>query len=405
MKSGVQVLNPNPALSGGAKWNIMAAYGAELAEGRTPARAQAYLKKLFSHIVAQDSSAKNSLATFNTGKGDVLLAYQNEAIGDITSGNKLQYVVPPQSILIQNPAAVTTNSGNPKAARAFLNFLWTKKAQRDFGTSATGRCARMSSANSTSVRPGNSSLSSRWVAGRRTTRSSSIRPPASGPGSSRADSERWRHRRSYQSRDLALGGVAGRGLLRGVVTAYLSVLVLLPLAAVVGNERRRLGWILAANHPSGRGVGGQVDCRNVGRVVAINAIMGTIVAWVLVRDSFPGRRLVDTVIDLPFALPTIVAGLTLLTLYGPSSPLRIDAAYTATASSWRYSSLPCRSSFDPFNRCCWSWTEKWRRQRRHSGPASLRYSGASCCPTSSRLSWPARVWALPDPWANTARSY
>jgi sulfate transport system permease protein len=63
-------------------------------------------------------------------------------------------------------------------------------------------------------------------------------------------------------------------------------------------------------------------------VVAINAVTGTVIAWVLVRDSFPGRALLSSVIDLPFALPTIVAGLTLLTLYGPQSPLHINAAYT-----------------------------------------------------------------------------
>lgn len=66
-------------------------------------------------------------------------------------------------------------------------------------------------------------------------------------------------------------------------------------------------------------------------VIAINAVFGTLIAWVLVRDEFPGKRLVNAFIDLPFALPTIVAGLTLLTLYGKDSPVGIDIAFTRTA--------------------------------------------------------------------------
>ncbi|MDQ6805596.1 MAG: sulfate ABC transporter permease subunit CysT [Actinomycetota bacterium] len=66
-------------------------------------------------------------------------------------------------------------------------------------------------------------------------------------------------------------------------------------------------------------------------VTAINAVMGTLIAWVLVRDSFPGQRIIDAVVDLPFALPTVVAGLTLVALYGPDSPLHLNLAYTSTA--------------------------------------------------------------------------
>ena len=66
-------------------------------------------------------------------------------------------------------------------------------------------------------------------------------------------------------------------------------------------------------------------------VALVNAVMGTVIAWVLVRDHFPGQRFVDAIIDLPFALPTIVAGLTLLALYGPNGPTPVDIAYTRTA--------------------------------------------------------------------------
>jgi len=66
-------------------------------------------------------------------------------------------------------------------------------------------------------------------------------------------------------------------------------------------------------------------------VAFVNAVMGTIVAWILVRDRFPGQSIVNAVVDLPFALPTIVAGLTLLTLYGPNSPVHVDVAFKRTA--------------------------------------------------------------------------
>ena len=67
----------------------------------------------------------------------------------------------------------------------------------------------------------------------------------------------------------------------------------------------------------------------------MNAVFGTLIAWVLVRDDFRGKTLVNALIDLPFALPTIVAGLTLLALYGPPAPVGIDVAYTRPRSCWR----------------------------------------------------------------------
>jgi sulfate/thiosulfate transport system permease protein len=134
---------------------------------------------------------------------------------------------------------------------------------------------------------------------------------------------------SAAARPLARRRAAG-GLSVGVATGYLSLIVLLPLAAVVvrstdggadafwraisdpqavASLRITLTWSLA--------------------VVAVNAVAGTLIAWVLVRDEFRGKALVNAVIDLPFALPTIVAGLTLLALYGPKSPIGVNAAYTS----------------------------------------------------------------------------
>jgi sulfate/thiosulfate-binding protein len=131
-KPGVQVLEPNPFTSGGAKWNVMAAYGAQIEQGKTPAQALDYLKKLFKNVVVQDKSAREALQTFSAGKGDVLLAYENEAITAQQKGEDLDYIVPDQTILIQNPIAVTTDSKNETAAKAFVDFTTTPEAQKIF---------------------------------------------------------------------------------------------------------------------------------------------------------------------------------------------------------------------------------------------------------------------------------
>jgi sulfate transport system permease protein len=122
---------------------------------------------------------------------------------------------------------------------------------------------------------------------------------------------------------------AGGGLARGFVTAYLSLVVLLPLAALVWSAR---GGGLAefwhqATEPEAIAAL-KLTLGLAAACAAVNAVAGTATAWVLVRDRFPGKGLVDSVIDLPFALPTIVAGLTLLALYGPGGPFGIDVAFT-----------------------------------------------------------------------------
>jgi sulfate transport system permease protein len=125
---------------------------------------------------------------------------------------------------------------------------------------------------------------------------------------------------------------AGAGLGRGLVGLYLSLMVLLPLAAVVAKSTENgMGafWDAVTSPQSIAALKLTVICSLI--VVAINAVFGTIIAWVLVRDQFPGKAAVNAIIDLPFALPTIVAGLTLLTLYGSESPFGIDVAFTRIA--------------------------------------------------------------------------
>ncbi|HEX6461489.1 MAG TPA: sulfate ABC transporter substrate-binding protein [Thermoleophilaceae bacterium] len=130
VKPGVQVIEPNPFSSGGARWNVMAAYGAQLKEGRTPAQALAYLQQLFKNVVVQDKSARDAMQTFTSGKGDVLIAYENEAINAQQKGKAVDYVTPKDTILIQNPIAVTKDS--QPAAQKFVDWLHTDAAQKIF---------------------------------------------------------------------------------------------------------------------------------------------------------------------------------------------------------------------------------------------------------------------------------
>jgi sulfate/thiosulfate transport system substrate-binding protein len=128
----VEVLEPNPFTSGGAKWNIMAAYGAQLEKGRSPQEAEQYLAELFKNVPVLDKSARESLQTFSSGKGDVLLGYENEAILAQEKGEDIDYVVPDQTILIENPVAAVSESKNPELAQKFVDFLYTDEAQAIF---------------------------------------------------------------------------------------------------------------------------------------------------------------------------------------------------------------------------------------------------------------------------------
>src|ERR671939_2126248 len=131
VKPGVQVVTPNPFTSGGARWNVMAAYGAMRREGKTDKQAIAYLNKLFHHVVSQDKSAREALQAFLAGRGDVMLAYENEAILAQRKGQPVYYLIPKATIRIENPIAVT--KGASASARTFVSFLNGPKAQTIFG--------------------------------------------------------------------------------------------------------------------------------------------------------------------------------------------------------------------------------------------------------------------------------
>ncbi len=134
IRPDVTVVTPNPSTSGAARWNILAGYGAKLLkEGKTEEEAIAYLTELFKHIVVQDKSGREALQTFIAGQGDVLLSYENEAITAQLAQQPVDYVIPDNTILIQNPAAVTLDGDAVVPAKAFLDYVLSPEGQTIFG--------------------------------------------------------------------------------------------------------------------------------------------------------------------------------------------------------------------------------------------------------------------------------
>jgi sulfate transport system substrate-binding protein len=123
----VEIITPNPFSSGAARWNIMAIYGSQLHEGKSPQQALDAVKTVLEKTVVQPGSARDALAAFTQGAGDVLLGYENEAIKAQDEGEDVDYVIPPSTILIETPIAVTKDA--PEAAQKFLDYIWSNEGQ------------------------------------------------------------------------------------------------------------------------------------------------------------------------------------------------------------------------------------------------------------------------------------
>ncbi|HEV2856962.1 MAG TPA: extracellular solute-binding protein [Solirubrobacterales bacterium] len=124
----VEVITPNPFSSGSARWNIMAVYGSALEEGDSPEQALEAVKTVLEKTAAQPGSGRDAFSAFAQGQGDVLLTYENEAIKAEKEGEDVEYVIPPATLQIETPIAVTKDAPEP-AAEDFLNWLWSDEAQ------------------------------------------------------------------------------------------------------------------------------------------------------------------------------------------------------------------------------------------------------------------------------------
>jgi sulfate transport system substrate-binding protein len=130
VKPGIKIVTPNPGSSGSARWNILAAWGHVIANGGTEDDAKAFLKKFFGNVAALPGSGREATTAFTGGVGDALISYENEAITARANRADIDYVVPDDTLLIQNPVAVTTDAS--KAATDFVRYLIGKEGQLDY---------------------------------------------------------------------------------------------------------------------------------------------------------------------------------------------------------------------------------------------------------------------------------
>ena len=168
VEPGVQVVTPNPFSSGSAKWNVLAAYGAERRLGKTDKQATAYVKTLFQHVVSQDTSGRNATNTFLSGKGDVLITYESEALAARQTGQNIQYVIPRQTMLIELPIAVLRSSGKKDVANRFIRFVKTSTAQdlfAQYGFRPVDRKVAAKYADEFPARPGIFKVDDRYIGG------------------------------------------------------------------------------------------------------------------------------------------------------------------------------------------------------------------------------------------------
>ena len=168
VRPGVQVVTPNPFSSGSAKWNVLAAYGAQRRLGKSDKQATAYVKQLFQHVVSQDTSGRNATNTFLAGKGDVLLTYESEAINSRLNGQDIQYVIPRQTMLIELPIAVLKSSSNKDKANQFIRFVKGSTAQdlfAQYGFRPVNTTVGKRYADKYPTRPGIFKIDDRYIGG------------------------------------------------------------------------------------------------------------------------------------------------------------------------------------------------------------------------------------------------
>lgn len=129
-KPGVRVVTPDPATSGAGRWNVAAAYGAQVERGRSTREAEAFVRKLFGNAAAEDASARAARRTFTGGKGDVLITYESEARAAQADDQEVDYVTPSETILVEHPIAVVSKTKNRLEADKLVEYLRDTEAQK-----------------------------------------------------------------------------------------------------------------------------------------------------------------------------------------------------------------------------------------------------------------------------------
>ncbi len=315
-KAGVSVITPNPKTSGGARWNYLAAWGYALKHnGGDQAKARDFVARIYKNVPVLDSGARGSTTTFvERGLGDVLIAWENEALVALKEfGNdKFEVVYPSVSILAEPPVAlvdkVAQRHGTTAVAEAYLKYPLLRA-----GTG--GHRAKF--------------LSSAPQAGRGQVSQTVSRDPDVHGGRhfrrmAHGAKDPLRRRRSVRS-DLSAGKMTslkqrsilpGFGLTMGYTLIYLAAIVLLPLSTIFFKTATLSMREFLSIVTSPRTIAAyRLSITAAAGGALINSIFGLALAWSIVRYDFPARRIIDALVDLPLALPTSVAGITLTTIY------------------------------------------------------------------------------------------
>ena len=347
------MITPNPKTSGGARWNYLAAWGFALkrelgdlrkvsdpAEAKNveaaEAKAKAFVTALYKNVPVLDSGARGATTTFtNRGIGDVLINWENEILLGTkeTGGDQFEVVIPPLSILAEPTVSVVDKNaekhGTKAAAEAYLNFLYSEKGQ-ELAAKNFYRPQNLAILTKNSDKFPKlelftlAQIAGDWKRAQKThfddggvlrsnlpseMTSLTEQAPLSEPHKGGRGTLKLRTR----------GVLPGFGLSMGYTVLYLSVLVLIPLSALF-LKASALGpqqfWEVVT-HPRALAAYRLTFGASLASAL-INAVMGLLLAWVLVRYRFFGKALIDALIDLPFALPTAVAGIAMTTAYAPN---------------------------------------------------------------------------------------
>ena len=338
-KPGIEVITANPFTSGGARWNVMAAYGQIIKDGGTEADGVAYLKALFDNVPVQDDSARKSLADVHVRQGRRLAGLRER--GDLRPAERAGHRLrrsrlddpdrePGRRHLDERSTPSRPRRSSTSSARREAQEIFAENGYRpvidgvdspyDFPT-PTGsvhhrRSRRLDRRDEEVLRPDGQRH------GRRRDRHRGLRwltPPrrcaAAACSRRRSGLRRAQHRHDVRRRP-------------GHAVAQPARVHPARCRRVAAPRRTGFAsfWDAATAPEAAAAI--RLTVGSALLVALLNAVLGTLIAWVLVRDDFRGKRVVDALIDLPFALPTIVAGLVLLTLYGVNSPVGLELAYT-----------------------------------------------------------------------------
>lgn len=318
----VKVITPNPKTSGGARWNHLAAWAwADKQYSGDRGKILNYMKLLYANVPVLDAGARGSAITFaQRGIGDALLSWENEAwLIEKEFPGKTTIVYPSISILAEPPVAVVAKNaakhGTAALAKAYLEFLYTDEAQEIAGQNGYRSRDPAIAAKFRDKLPEIPLVTidrdfGGWGAAQK------VHFDDGGTFDQVAGSRGCIPPKTIITKQRVLPGF---GLSMGFSILYLSLVILIPLTALF-LKAANLGWsewwhlltsprVVAAT---------KLTFGASAAAAGVSVVLGLLVTWMLVRYEFPGRRLLDAMVDLPFALPTAVAGITLTQIYAPN---------------------------------------------------------------------------------------